>query len=75
MQVLPSNDPLDSPDFNPVDYINTLFPTEQSLSNIDEVVGKIRQKIWSVKTSQTSSLVSLKNTTRTHLKYSLYLVC
>ncbi|XP_059139225.1 vacuolar protein sorting-associated protein 53 homolog [Physella acuta] len=45
-QVLPSNDPLDRPDFNPVDYINTLFPTEQSLSNIDEVVGKIRHKIW-----------------------------
>ncbi|BFZ18354.1 hypothetical protein BsWGS_21393 [Bradybaena similaris] len=45
-QVLPSNDPLDRPDFNPVDYINTLFPTEQSLSNIDEVVAKIRQKIW-----------------------------
>ncbi|KAK3774031.1 hypothetical protein RRG08_030113 [Elysia crispata] len=45
-QVLPSNDPLDRPDFNPVDYINTLFPTEQSLSNIDDVVGKIRHKIW-----------------------------
>ncbi|CAL1538897.1 unnamed protein product [Lymnaea stagnalis] len=45
-QVLPSNDPLDRPDFNPVDYINTLFPTEQSLSNIDQVVGKIKQKIW-----------------------------
>uniref|UniRef100_A0A2C9JYZ0 Vacuolar protein sorting-associated protein 53 homolog n=1 Tax=Biomphalaria glabrata TaxID=6526 RepID=A0A2C9JYZ0_BIOGL len=45
-QVLPSEDPLDKPDFNPVDYINTLFPTEQSLSNIDQVVGKIKQKIW-----------------------------
>ncbi|KAH9498665.1 Vacuolar protein sorting-associated protein 53 [Bulinus truncatus] len=45
-QVLPSDDPLDKPDFNPVDYINTLFPTEQSLSNIDQVVGKIKQKIW-----------------------------
>lgn len=44
-QVLPSEDPLDRPDFNPVDYINTLFPTEQSLSNIDDVVGKIRFKI------------------------------
>ncbi|XP_036370846.1 vacuolar protein sorting-associated protein 53 homolog isoform X2 [Octopus sinensis] len=44
-QVLPSNDPLDRPDFNPVDYINTLFPTEQSLANIDDVVGKIRLKI------------------------------
>ncbi|KAK7087757.1 vacuolar protein sorting-associated protein 53 homolog [Littorina saxatilis] len=45
-QVLPSNDPLDRPDFNPVDYINTLFPTEQSLANIDDVVNKIRSKIW-----------------------------
>lgn len=44
-QVLPSDDPLDRPDFNPVDYINSLFPTEQSLSNIDDVVGKIRHKI------------------------------
>ncbi|GAB1599585.1 vacuolar protein sorting-associated protein 53 homolog [Argonauta hians] len=44
-QVLPSNDPLDGADFNPVDYINTLFPTEQSLANIDDVVGKIRFKI------------------------------
>ena len=45
LQVLPSDDPLDRPDFNPVDYINSLFPTEQSLSNIDDVVGKIRHKI------------------------------
>ena len=44
-QVLPSDDPLDRQDFNPVDYINSLFPTEQSLSNIDDVVGKIRHKI------------------------------
>ncbi|XP_071094311.1 vacuolar protein sorting-associated protein 53 homolog [Haliotis cracherodii] len=44
-QVLPSNDPLDRPDFNPVDYINSLFPTEQSLANIDDVVNKIRFKI------------------------------
>ncbi|PSN33185.1 putative ATP-dependent RNA helicase kurz [Blattella germanica] len=39
-QVLPSNDPLDHPDFNAVDYINSLFPTEQSLSNIDDVDGR-----------------------------------
>lgn len=45
LQVLTSDDPLDRPDFNPVDYINSLFPTEQSLSNIDDVVGKIRHKI------------------------------
>ncbi|KFQ28609.1 Vacuolar protein sorting-associated protein 53, partial [Merops nubicus] len=44
-QVFPSQDPLDRADFNAVEYINTLFPTEQSLANIDEVVNKIRQKI------------------------------
>uniref|UniRef100_A0A2K6MWH4 Vacuolar protein sorting-associated protein 53 homolog n=1 Tax=Rhinopithecus bieti TaxID=61621 RepID=A0A2K6MWH4_RHIBE len=38
-------DPLDRADFNAVEYINTLFPTEQSLANIDEVVNKIRLKI------------------------------
>ncbi|XP_063395988.1 vacuolar protein sorting-associated protein 53 homolog [Mytilus trossulus] len=47
-QVLPSDDPLDRADFNPIDYINTLFPTEQSLANIDDVVGKIRYKIRSL---------------------------
>ncbi|XP_048777650.2 vacuolar protein sorting-associated protein 53 homolog [Ostrea edulis] len=44
-QVLPSDDPLDRADFNPIDYINTLFPTEQSIVNIDDVVGKMRMKI------------------------------
>lgn len=44
-QVLPSTDPLDHPDFNSVDYINKLFPTEQSLSNIDEVTGRMKMKI------------------------------
>ena len=28
-QVFKSDDPLDSKDFNPVDYINAIFPTEQ----------------------------------------------
>jgi len=44
-QVIQSNDPLDKPDFDAVDYINSLFPTEQSLSNIDSVVNRIRFKI------------------------------
>ncbi|XP_055751775.1 vacuolar protein sorting-associated protein 53 homolog isoform X2 [Salvelinus fontinalis] len=44
-QVFPSQDPLDRADFNSVEYINTLFPTEQSLANIDDVVNKIRLKI------------------------------
>ncbi|XP_033212020.1 vacuolar protein sorting-associated protein 53 homolog isoform X2 [Belonocnema kinseyi] len=47
-QVLPSNDPLDQPNFNTVDYINSLFPTEQSLSNIDDVVSKMEYKICSI---------------------------
>jgi chromosome segregation ATPase len=45
LQVCPSNDPLDQPDFNAVDYINSLFPTEQSLSNIDDVISKMEQEI------------------------------
>lgn len=44
-QVFKSDDPLDSKDFNPVDYINSVFPTEQSLANIDEVVNKMRLRI------------------------------
>ncbi|XP_073430642.1 vacuolar protein sorting-associated protein 53 homolog isoform X3 [Dendrobates tinctorius] len=44
-QVFSSQDPLDRSDFNAVEYINTLFPTEQSLSNIDDVVNRIRLKI------------------------------
>lgn len=44
-QVVPSEDPLDVPDFNPVDYINSLFPTEQSLSNIDQVIDSMEKKV------------------------------
>ena len=29
LQIITGNDPLDRKDFNPVNYINTLFPTEQ----------------------------------------------
>lgn len=47
-QVLPSNDPLDQPDLNTIDYINSLFPTEQSLSNIDDVVAKMEEKIFAI---------------------------
>jgi vacuolar protein sorting-associated protein 53 len=43
--VFPSQDPLDKADFNPVDYINSLFPTEQSLSNIEDVIGNFHSKI------------------------------
>ncbi|XP_063986761.1 vacuolar protein sorting-associated protein 53 homolog isoform X2 [Diachasmimorpha longicaudata] len=48
IKVLPSTDPLDQPNFNAVDYINSLFPTEQSLSNIDDVVNEMEYKICSI---------------------------
>lgn len=41
-QVFPSEDPLDEKDFSTVDYINKLFPTEQSLSNLDDVITEMR---------------------------------
>ena len=40
--VIPSEDPLDQPDFSTVDYINKMFPTEQSLNKIDDVVTEMR---------------------------------
>lgn len=43
--ILPNDDPLDKPDFDLVEYINELFPNEQSLSNIDEVIYQDRSRI------------------------------
>ncbi|GAB0089298.1 Vacuolar protein sorting-associated protein 53 homolog [Sergentomyia squamirostris] len=37
--------PLDHPDFNSTDYINQLFPNEQSLSNIDDVIAKMECEV------------------------------
>lgn len=37
-QAFPSDDPLDDPDFDPVDYINSLFPNEQALVKLDDFV-------------------------------------
>lgn len=44
-QVIPSTDPLDQPDFDPVTYINSIFPTEQSLSNLDDFLNKMETEI------------------------------
>jgi hypothetical protein len=41
-------DPLDAADFNAVDYINELFPTEQSLSNLDDTIAEMRGKIGGI---------------------------
>jgi vacuolar protein sorting-associated protein 53 len=43
--ILPSDDPLEKPDFDLVEYINELFPNEQSLSNIDEVIRADKLRI------------------------------
>ena len=40
--VLPSDDPLDQPNFSTVDYINQSFPTEQSLNNLDDQVTDMK---------------------------------
>ena len=42
-ELVPSEDPLDQPNFNSIEYINALFPTEQSLSDINEVIAKLQQ--------------------------------
>ncbi|XP_022667967.1 vacuolar protein sorting-associated protein 53 homolog [Varroa jacobsoni] len=44
-QVLPSSDPLDQADFEPVAYINSIFPNEQSLANVDDVMIMLRGRI------------------------------
>lgn len=56
------SDSIENPDFNAADYINQLFPTEQSLSTIDDVLIKmetechqIDENIRSVVRSQTTT--------------------
>ncbi|KAL1457860.1 hypothetical protein WDU94_008049 [Cyamophila willieti] len=44
-EIMPSSDVLDDHDFDAVQYINSLFPTEQSLSNIDDVILKMESNI------------------------------
>ena len=46
--VLPSEDPLDSPSFSTVEYINATFPSEQSLNNLDDVMAEMRFKVQCV---------------------------
>lgn len=36
---------MDAPDFNTVDYINQLFPNEQSLAGIDETIHKMQCEV------------------------------
>ncbi|CAG5085345.1 Oidioi.mRNA.OKI2018_I69.PAR.g10870.t1.cds [Oikopleura dioica] len=44
-KMFPSDDPLDSVDFDVTQYINAMFPNEQSLSNLDEVILELSERI------------------------------
>ena len=45
--VLPSTDPLDSPSFDPIAYINASFPDEQSLAGnkLDVFLSQLRKQV------------------------------
>ena len=56
-EIIPSTDPLDAPTFNPIEYINGLFPngiiplvlnwqtSEQSLGELDNTISRLKIKI------------------------------
>ncbi|CBY25138.1 unnamed protein product [Oikopleura dioica] len=44
-KMFPSDDPLDSVNFDVTQYINAMFPNEQSLSNLDEVILELSERI------------------------------
>lgn len=46
--LFPSSDPLDKPEFDPVGYINAMFPTEQDLNNIEDVQVKLSNDLTNV---------------------------
>ncbi|KAI8646117.1 Vps53-like protein [Parasitella parasitica] len=45
LSILNVKSPLDSPDFDPTQYLNKLFPTEQALASVDGVLDKLQFKI------------------------------
>ncbi|KAG1455215.1 hypothetical protein G6F46_007864 [Rhizopus delemar] len=45
LTILNAKNPLDTPDFSPIDYFNRLFPNEQSLASLDGVLEKLDTKI------------------------------
>ncbi|KAG0178040.1 Vacuolar protein sorting-associated protein 53 [Apophysomyces sp. BC1034] len=44
LSILDVKNPLDSPEFNTTEYVNRLFPNEQSLTSIDTILEKLRRK-------------------------------
>ncbi|KAF8819534.1 Vps53 family, N-terminal protein [Cardiosporidium cionae] len=48
IEALPSDNPFDAATFDPVEYINTLFPDEKSLSKIEPSILKFQRDISSL---------------------------
>lgn len=46
-EVLPSNDPLDKPDFDPINYINDNFPDQNALqgNSLDQFLGTMKKRL------------------------------
>uniref|UniRef100_A0A8C9TD61 Vacuolar protein sorting-associated protein 53 homolog n=1 Tax=Scleropages formosus TaxID=113540 RepID=A0A8C9TD61_SCLFO len=63
-QVFPSQDPLDRADFNAVEYINTLFPTEQALEEAQKAIQQLFGKIKDIKDKAEKSEQMVKEITR-----------
>lgn len=61
-QVLKSNEPLDNPDFNATDYINQLFPNEQSLVNIEDLISELDCSVSVIDDNIRSTVRSQVNT-------------
>ncbi|XP_073430633.1 vacuolar protein sorting-associated protein 53 homolog isoform X2 [Dendrobates tinctorius] len=63
-QVFSSQDPLDRSDFNAVEYINTLFPTEQALEEAHKAIQQLFGKIKDIKDKAEKSEQMVKEITR-----------
>jgi hypothetical protein len=44
-EIFPSSDPLDSPGFDPITYLNAHFPTEASLGKLDDFVKQTNDRV------------------------------
>uniref|UniRef100_A0A8D3D9H7 Vacuolar protein sorting-associated protein 53 homolog n=1 Tax=Scophthalmus maximus TaxID=52904 RepID=A0A8D3D9H7_SCOMX len=64
VKVFPSQDPLDRADFNAVEYINTLFPTEQALEEAQKAIQQLFGKIKDIKDKAEKSEQMVKEITR-----------
>jgi methyl-accepting chemotaxis protein len=49
-EVFPSNDQLDSPDFDPIEFINARLPSEQSITELEPLAEEITSMISNLDT-------------------------